>query len=98
MLHVRFQRLLSSSFFFFFFFSSFLNHQDYVLIVRVLLLEHSHEVVSTASVYFVKLVPDVRQPAISNSLILEGRKVAQPAAVGNRYSPLKVLIHEMFRP
>ena len=36
-------------------------------------MEHSHEVVSS-SVYFVKLVLDVRR---SNSFILEGRKVAQ---------------------
>ena len=71
--------------FFFFLIFSFLNHQDYVLIVRVLLLEHSHEVVSTSSIYFVKLVLDVRRPAISNSLILEGRKVAQAPAL--RYLP-----------
>ena len=45
----------------------------YVFIVRVLLLEHSHEVVSSC-VYLVKLVLDVCR---SNSLILEGRKVAQ---------------------
>ena len=45
----------------------------YVSIVRVLLLEHSHQVISS-SVYFDKLILDVRR---SNSFILEGRKVAQ---------------------
>ena len=38
----------------------FLNH--HALTVRVLLLEHSFEVVSTSSIYFVKLVRDVRRP------------------------------------
>ena len=42
------------------------------------LLEHSHEVVSS-SVYFVKLVLDVRR---SNYFILEGRKVHKPSDVG----------------
>ena len=51
-----------SSFFLSFFFFFFLNHEDYVLIVYVLLLEHSHEVVSTSPVYFVKLVLDVCWP------------------------------------
>ena len=46
----------------------------YVFIVRVLLLEHEHEVVSSSAVILVKLVLDVRR---SNSFILEGRKVAQ---------------------
>ena len=33
----------------------------YVLSVRVLLLEHSHKVISTSSVYLIKLVLDVRR-------------------------------------
>ena len=47
----------------------------YFLIVRVLLLEHSHKVVSTSSIYFIKLVSRCSL-VNSDSFILEGRKVA----------------------
>ena len=44
----------SLSFEFFFLFKKIKSSRPYVLIVRILLLEHSHEVVLTPFVYFVK--------------------------------------------
>ena len=52
----------------------FLNHQDCILFVRILLLEYSHEVVSTSSVYFVKLVLDVRRPKLFHFGGKKGRR------------------------
>ena len=53
----------SLCFLFFFFVLFVLSSRLYVLTVRILLLGHSHEVVST-SVYFVKLVLDVLRPKL----------------------------------